>query len=263
MHGGRYLDAAVFGERLWTGGFAGAIGSQVYREADARGVRMLTSFLGEATQKVCVIMGSDLLGAYHLQHGDDNFAYISDYRKTFPWPQAGIYPTMSRIHEGHGAGFIRRDDYDAYGQPLENMATFDQQRMPDEAWRYVNDTTVLTVSLDAAADILSTQQLSFPASASQPRLRALRQAAMDNCADRPMQQCAPAIQPTSHCSSDRRQLEIVAAGGGSEAASPSVAAAGQPTAPQTAAQEKFAELQQLATEFERPLFLTASDKRAV
>ena len=59
---------------------------------------------------------------------------------------------MSRIHEGLGAGFIRMDSYDANGQPLENTAAFDQQRAPDEAWRYVDDTTMPIVSLNAAAD---------------------------------------------------------------------------------------------------------------
>ena len=77
MHGGKYLDAAVFGNRLWVGGFARAVGSQEPREADARGVRLLTNFLGEVTQRVCDKLGGDLLGAYRRQHGDAHFACIA------------------------------------------------------------------------------------------------------------------------------------------------------------------------------------------
>ena len=156
MFGMKFLDAEVFAIRFWVGGFGGIIGAQEPRAADARCVRLLTSLFGEAVQKVCDKFGGDLLGAFRRQHGGFLFACIADYRKTFPWSRAATYPTMRRIHEGLGAGFIRTSVYDTNGQPLENMAAAamfnDQQLAPDEAWRYVDDTTMPIVSLNAAAD---------------------------------------------------------------------------------------------------------------
>ena len=102
MFGMSYLDVEVFAIRFWEGGFGGIVGYQEPRAADERGVRLLTSYLGEAAQRACDKFWGDLLGAFHRQHGDFFFACIADYREVFPWPRVATYPTMPRIHEGLG-----------------------------------------------------------------------------------------------------------------------------------------------------------------
>jgi hypothetical protein len=126
MHGVRFLDSKVHTKRFWVTGFAGIASAQAHREEEARNVRMLTSFLGETMQKLCDIMGGNMLGAFQRQHGDIHFAFISDYRKTYPWPQVASYPTMGMIYTGIGVGFIHRDLYGADGEPQESTANFDQ-----------------------------------------------------------------------------------------------------------------------------------------
>ena len=63
-HGARFLDSAVHASRFWDTGASGTPGAQAHREVEAWKVRMLTSCLGEMTQKLCDKMGGNLLGAF-------------------------------------------------------------------------------------------------------------------------------------------------------------------------------------------------------